>query len=217
MKQNKRSALCRRPKARQNEANREPPAAHASLAGGSWGPSAQTIPPQLSIAKTHDGEFAQCLQVGNNTVTVSNATQGIVTVTNTPPPGLALVGLSGANWSCNAATCTRNDPLAPGDRYSPITVTVNAAADSASPQINSVTVSGGGSSSASATDSTTIAYWSCDLNQDWSIDMTDVQKILNQALGMAAPLNDLDHDGNLNVAELQKVIHPALALGCPAY
>ena len=44
-----------------------------------------------------------------------------------------------------------------GASYPAITVTVNVAANAASPQTNQVSVSGGGSATANATDSTTIA------------------------------------------------------------
>jgi uncharacterized repeat protein (TIGR01451 family) len=48
--------------------------------------------------------------------------------------------------------------LAAGASYLPITVTVNVAANAVSPQVNTATVSGGGSQTASATDSTIIVF-----------------------------------------------------------
>jgi hypothetical protein len=55
---------------------------------------------------------------------------------------------------CDA--CTRSDVLNAGSSYSAITVTVNVASGASSPQVNQVSVSGGGSSTANASDSTTI-------------------------------------------------------------
>ena len=117
--------------------------------------------PALQITKTHAGAFTPGQQ-GAYTITVSNAagagmTSGVVTVTEMPPSGLALMSMSGAGWSCPAggATCMRNDGLAAGASYPAILATVNVAANVTTPVVNSATVSGGGSPPASAFDSTT--------------------------------------------------------------
>jgi uncharacterized protein (TIGR03437 family) len=119
--------------------------------------------PGLSIAKTHTGSFARGQAGATYTVTVSNAasggpTSGTVTVTEAPPSGLTLVSMAGTGWTCPAGgtTCTRSDVLAAGSSYPAITVTVNVAANSTSPQVNTVAVSGGGASTSQATDSTNI-------------------------------------------------------------
>ncbi len=117
--------------------------------------------PVLTITKTHQGNFALSQQNATYTVTVSNAasapsTVGTVTVTDTIPSGLTLVSLAGTGWTCVTNTCTRVDALAGGASYPSITATVNVAANASTPQVNQVSVSGGGSSSASAQDSTTI-------------------------------------------------------------
>jgi uncharacterized repeat protein (TIGR01451 family) len=119
-------------------------------------------PPVLSIAKAHSGNFIQGQQNATYVVTVSNAagagsTSGAVTVTDTVPSGLTLVSMLGTGWQCAASTCTRSDSLVAGASYPPITVTVNVAADAASPQVNAVAVSGGGAAGATTTDSTIIA------------------------------------------------------------
>jgi hypothetical protein len=118
-------------------------------------------PPVLSTSKTHTGNFTQGQAGATYTVTVSNAasagpTSGTVTVTETIPAGLTLVSMAGTGWTCAANACTRSDALAAGASYPPITVTVNVATNATSPQVNAVSVSGGGSGSANATDSTTI-------------------------------------------------------------
>lgn len=119
-------------------------------------------PPVLTISKTHVGNFTEGESGATYTITVSNTagagpTNGTVTVMDTLPPGLILDSMAGTGWTCVANSCTRGDALAGGGSYPPITVTVEVASDATSPQINSVTVSGGGSASATATDSTTIA------------------------------------------------------------
>jgi uncharacterized repeat protein (TIGR01451 family) len=117
--------------------------------------------PSLSIAKTHVGNFVNG-QNGTYTVTVSNTggaapTTGTVTVTETAPSGLTLTAMSGTGWTCNSNTCTRSDVLNGGSNYPVITVTVNVAANATSPQVNQVSVSGGGSATANASDSTAIS------------------------------------------------------------
>jgi uncharacterized repeat protein (TIGR01451 family) len=116
--------------------------------------------PTLSITKTHSGNFSQGQQNATYAVTVSNigstATSGTVTVTETIPSGLVLASMSGSGWSCSGTTCTNGNVLAAGQSYPVITVTVNVNAGATSPQVNQVTVSGGGSAAANASDSTTI-------------------------------------------------------------
>ncbi len=117
--------------------------------------------PALSISKTHSGNFTQGQQNATYTVTVSNnngaaTTSGTVTVTETIPSGLTLVAMAGTGWSCPSNTCTRSDALAGGASYPAITVTVNVSGNATSPKVNQVSVSGGGSGPANASDSTVI-------------------------------------------------------------
>ncbi len=119
--------------------------------------------PVLSIAKSHTGNFTQGQVNAVYTVTVSNAsaagpTSGTVTVTETAPSGLTLVSMAGTGWTCAVIpTCTRTDVLAGGSSYPAITVTVNVGGSASTPQVNAVSVSGGGSAAANATDSTVIS------------------------------------------------------------
>jgi uncharacterized repeat protein (TIGR01451 family) len=123
--------------------------------------SLSTAAPALSITKSHSGNF-NTGQVGTYTVTVSNAANagpasGTVTVTENVPSGMTLVSMAGSGWNCSVNTCTRSDTLTGGASYGAITVTVVVASNASSPQVNSVTVSGGGSATASTTDSTIIS------------------------------------------------------------
>ncbi len=118
--------------------------------------------PVLSITKSHTGNFTQGQANAFYTVLVSNApgagpTSGTVTVTETMPSGLTLVSMGGTGWTCSVIpTCTRTDVLIPGGSYPQITVTVNVGGSATSPQVNAVSVSGGGSATANGTDSTVI-------------------------------------------------------------
>jgi uncharacterized repeat protein (TIGR01451 family) len=118
-------------------------------------------PALLSITSTHSGNFTRVQSDASYTLAVSNAanagpTVGPVTVTETLPAGLTLASISGPGWSCWGAVCSRNDVLNPGASYPAIFVAVNVMADAPSQVTNQVTVSGGGSPTASATDLTTI-------------------------------------------------------------
>jgi len=96
------------------------------------------------------------------TVTVSSSasstgpTKGKVTVTDTIPAGLTLVSMAGSGWTCASKTCTRTDALAAGKSYPAVTVTVNVSASAPAHVTNKVTVSGGDSPAASASDVTTV-------------------------------------------------------------
>jgi uncharacterized repeat protein (TIGR01451 family) len=106
--------------------------------------------PDLTISKSHSGNFSQGQTGAQYTITATNAgsssTTGTVTVADTLPAGLTATGISGSGWSCTLATltCTRSDALAGSGSYPPITLTVNVASNAPSTVTNSVSVSGGG-------------------------------------------------------------------------
>jgi uncharacterized repeat protein (TIGR01451 family) len=121
--------------------------------------------PDLTIAKTHAGNFTQGQNGATYSITVANTggapTNGTVTVTDTLPTGLAAAAMSGTGWSCTPATvtCTRADSLAAGSVYPAITLAVNVAQSAPASVTNTVTVSGGGESNTAndtASDATTI-------------------------------------------------------------
>src|SRR5207245_1508269 len=106
--------------------------------------------PDLTITKTHTGNFTQGQTGATYTITASNSgtgpTSGTVTVTDTLPSGLTATAISGTGWSCTLGTlsCTRSDALAAGSSYPAITLTVNVANNAAASVTNAATVSGGG-------------------------------------------------------------------------
>ena len=123
--------------------------------------------PDLTVTKTHAGNFSQGQTGATYTVTVNNSGLGdkrdadAVSLTDTPPPGLTITAMSGSGWICTILpTCTRSDVLAGGTAYPPLTITVSVAGNATSPQANSVTVSTSATESDTgnntATDSTTI-------------------------------------------------------------
>src|SRR5262249_36050354 len=112
---------------------------------------------EWGISRTHTGNYKKGQNGATFTGTVTNngtaSTNGTVTVTETVPSGLTLASMSGTGWTCVSTACSRADALASGSSSAVITVTVNVAGNAASPQVNSVSVSGGGSTGANTTDS----------------------------------------------------------------
>jgi uncharacterized repeat protein (TIGR01451 family) len=132
-----------------------------TIAGQSFTVNQAAGGPALSITKTHTGDFKPGQTGATYTVTVANSasaapTSGTVTVRETVPQGMALVSMAGSGWACSSNTCIRSDTLNPGGTYPAITVAVNVADDAGSPLVNSVSVSGGGSATESANDSTVV-------------------------------------------------------------
>ena len=130
-------------------------------------------PPDLSIAKTHVGNFSQGQVGATYSITVTNVgtgpSSGVVTVVDTLPAGLTATAISGTGWTCTLATltCTRSDVLAIGSAYPVITLTVNVAANAATSVINTATVSGGSDANAvnnTASDPTTVTAVPPDLS-----------------------------------------------------
>src|SRR6266404_4095156 len=127
--------------------------------------SNQTPTSDLTITKSHSGNFVQGQTGATYTITVTNsggtATSGTVTVTDTLPASLTPTAISGTGWTCTLATltCTRGDTLAAAASYSAITLTVNVASNAPSSVTNTATVSGGGETNTSndtANDNTVI-------------------------------------------------------------
>jgi conserved repeat domain/conserved repeat domain len=124
----------------------------------------------LTITKSHTGNFRQGDTGDTYTITVSNPgpgpTFGTVTVSDTLPAGLTPTAPIGTvnGWTCGISgqtlTCTRSDVLASAGSYPAITLTVNVANNAAAGVTNTATVSGGGESNAAndtASDPTTVA------------------------------------------------------------
>ncbi|MGA2600985.1 MAG: Ig-like domain-containing protein, partial [Bryobacteraceae bacterium] len=125
--------------------------------GGDVNPNDNTANDVTSIIQTADLTITDTNSVSfiqNNpasyALVVSNVgpgpTVGTVTVIDTLPSGLTAQGISGMNWTCTLSTltCTRNDALAPGASYPPITVSVWVNANAPAQVTNLAAVSGGG-------------------------------------------------------------------------
>jgi hypothetical protein len=122
--------------------------------------------PDLTIAKSHVGNFSQGQRDATYTITVKNTgtadTSGVVTVVDTLPTGLTFANVVGNGWTVDPVThvCTRTDVLTAGSSYPAITVTVVVDQNAGTPLINKAVVSGGGETNTAnntATDSTNIS------------------------------------------------------------
>lgn len=119
--------------------------------------------PDLTVAKSHSGNFTRGQLGATYTITVTNSggatTNAPVTVTDTLPAGLNATAISGPGWSCATLTsCSRADALDPGLSFPDITLTVSVNFNASATVTNTVTVSGGSEANTSndtATDPTT--------------------------------------------------------------
>ncbi len=125
----------------------------------------QGAQPDLTIAKSHAGNFTQGQIGATYSIVVSNVggapSTGLVSVVEQPPTGITPTAISGNGWACtlNTLTCTRSDALAPTAAYPAITLTVDVAANAPATVTNVAVVSGGGDpnpSNNTATDPATI-------------------------------------------------------------
>jgi hypothetical protein len=92
------------------------------------------------------------------------------------------------------------------------TLAVNASVNIASVVITGAT----GGTSFTMDDITLSPFSQCDVSQDGVSNVADVQRIINEALGVTQATDDLNLDGAVNVADVQIVINAALGLGCAA-
>jgi uncharacterized repeat protein (TIGR01451 family) len=117
------------------------------------------------------------------------ATAGRVTVTTTLPAGLTATSLTGSGWTISQGIATRNDSLAAGASYPPLTLTVGIA--TTAPALASVTtsVSGGGEIT---------------LSNDTDTDSTPIESTgTSQILFSAAAYEALEEGSNLSITLLR--------------
>src|SRR5271163_420881 len=127
--------------------------------------SVTVLTADLTIAKSHAGDFTQGQTGAAYGITVSNqgtaATIGTVSVVDNLPASLTATAIAGTGWTCalSSLSCTRSDVLAIGASYPAITVAVNVSGVAPASVVNTAVVSGGGESNTSndsASDTTII-------------------------------------------------------------
>ncbi len=122
--------------------------------------------PDLTISKTHTGNFSRGMLAVIYDITVTNSgaapTTGQVAVTESLPPSLTATSVGGPGWICTqpAGPCTRSDRLNGGAAYPPIELTADVSGSAPTSIDNTVSVSGGGETNTSnntATDTASVA------------------------------------------------------------
>lgn len=177
--------------------------------------------PEFTITTTHLGNFAAG-QTAAYSVVVANASAtapatGPVMVTEGLSSGLWLMSMSGIGWNCNTLpTCSRSDSLLGGESYSPIVVTVGVESNAPSPQLGAATLSVPGYQDANVTDSAIVTSTACSITHGQTFTITDVQAIVNQALGIASAANDINVDGVVNALDIQLAVNAVLGQLCIA-
>jgi len=112
-------------------------------------PQSGTNVPDLTVTKSHSGNFAQGQSGAQFSITVTNSgtglTVGTVSLADSLPSSLTATAMTGTGWTCSIGTlvCTRSDGLGAGLSYPVITLTVNVAGNAPPSVTNTVTVSGG--------------------------------------------------------------------------
>ena len=112
--------------------------------------NASSAPPDMTITKSHSGNFTQGQTGATYTVTVTNSGSGpttaAVSVSDTVPTGLTATSIAGTGWTCTqpSGPCNRSSVLNAGASYPALTLTVNVAASAPASVTNTATVSGGG-------------------------------------------------------------------------
>jgi uncharacterized repeat protein (TIGR01451 family) len=176
--------------------------------------------PAFSLTSTHVGGFVGP-QSGMYTLTVTNtgsvATSGTITLTDSLPAGLTPSSIAGNGWTCALTTlaCTTDAVLQPGNNTS-VSLTVNVAFNAAANVANQADVSGGGALSATIADATMLPRSCAVITHGTSVTVADVQRLINESLGVASATDDLNLDGRVNVVDIQIGINAALGLGCAA-
>jgi uncharacterized repeat protein (TIGR01451 family) len=195
--------------------------------GGGFGASAEDptfigpSAPVLEISETVPGLFVQGESNATYIVNVGNQfaappTNGPVIVTPSVPNGLTIQSMTGTGWSCSNGSCTRSDSLAGGAQYPPIVVTASVSGTALSQVTASATASGGGSIGAGVQATNfNLVLTVCDVAGVPTPSAIDVQRMVNEALGIAPAVNDVNRDGIVNVAGVQKVLIAALGGVCP--
>jgi uncharacterized repeat protein (TIGR01451 family) len=167
---------------------------NASISSTSGSQSGAQCTPDMTLAKTHVGNFTRGL-TASYTIPVSNIspygpTSAAVTVNDTLPLGVIPISATGAPWSCSIASQTVScvDPnVIPANTTYPITVTVNVAQTAPSTVTNTAVVSGGGE---------------INLTNDTATDVATVVSVADLSITNAASPNPVAAGGNITYTQV---------------
>ncbi len=137
------------------------------------------------------------------TVSVASATSNVSWTAGGNAPWLAV---SPSNGTAPAGIAVTVNPLGLAVGVYNAAITISSAGAGNSPLTIPVTLSVVPG----------VAYIPCDVNTDGQVNLTDVQRIVNESLGVASDVNDLNADSTVNVVDVQIAIDAVLKLGCGA-
>jgi hypothetical protein len=109
-------------------------------------------------------------------------------------------------WLNQATATTSNYPGQPGHTYAFYSIAKDGAGN----------FQAGKTVADSTTTVSTQASSTCDFSHNGATNVSDVQVIVNEALGTTPASDDLNGDGRVNVVDIQIEINAALGLGCIA-
>ncbi|MFE5482288.1 hypothetical protein [Streptomyces sp. NPDC056527] len=143
----------------------------------------------IEVRKLHSGSFVRG-GTGTYHFQVTNsgpdATSSTVTLTDTVPTGLTILGTAGhPSWTCQSSnqtlTCTNETAVDIGQSFPPLQLNVQVADDAPCSITNTATVSGGpNDSGSSSSDTTPVTGGSCDAdNSLLSVNLGGIIPLLN--------------------------------------
>lgn len=172
-------------------------------------PAAEPVAPGTQYAFTgwsDSGAATHTIQVTGTatTYTASFNTQYQLTTSDFPEPGGAVSPATGSFFDAGSAVTVGATPASP--------YTFTSWSGAASGSANPVSISM--SAPLSVTANFGVPGFTCAITGDTTASIADVQQMINETLGLAAPNDDLNRDNVVNVADVQKVIEAALGVGC---
>jgi hypothetical protein len=138
--------------------------------------------------------------------TATFRTQYLLTTVTLPSAGGTITPLSGTYYDSGSQVNVTATPTPP--------YTFTSWSGDASGALNPLSVTMDAAKSVAA--NFNVPGFSCDLKGNGVIDISDVQLVINEALGVAPAVNDLNGDGVVNVIDVQIELNAALGLGCAA-
>jgi hypothetical protein len=163
-----------------------------------------TIPPTVSITSPAAGAS---VIVGGTLVVAIQATDNVQ------------VASVSASFDTNGDGTIEGSEQVAATQTAPNTYQASFAGISGSPGNRQVSAIAWDTSSNSAVGSVTVsvvAPSACDLNDNGNIGVSDIQKIVNEALGLVSATDDLDGSGAVNAIDVQIEINAALYSVCEA-
>lgn len=65
-------------------------------------------------------------------------------------------------------------------------------------------------------DDTAAVFSRCDVRQVGTMSVADVERVIQESLGILPAVDDLNHDGVINIADVQILANAVMGVGCAA-